>query len=93
MQLSPRRKALRIIGVTLAILGIITLLYAVFVMQVVHHYDNPDPIPGAIQFDHRTFQAGVGFVGVVLILLGYATYRFIPSSEKGSSDIDLNPIE
>jgi hypothetical protein len=52
MQLSPRRKAFRAIGVTLAIIGIITLLYAIFVMQEIHFYDNPTPVPGDIEFNH-----------------------------------------
>ena len=82
MQLSPRRKALRVIGVTLSIIGIIIFLYTIFVMQEIHWYDNPGPEPGDIEFDHRTFQAIIGFVGVIFMLLGFSTYRFMPSSER-----------
>ncbi|MDP7658164.1 MAG: hypothetical protein QF812_03040 [Nitrososphaerales archaeon] len=92
MHLSPRRKKLRVLGGTLVLLGAIALLYAVFVMQSVHFYENPDPVPGAIEFNHRTFQAEVGFFGVILIIIGCVIYRFIPSSEKESADVDLNPI-
>jgi uncharacterized protein YjeT (DUF2065 family) len=92
MQLSSRRKKLRVLGGTLVLLGVISLLYAVFVMQSVRFYENPDPVPGDIEFNHRTFQAEVGFFGIMLMLIGYMIYRFIPSSEKESADVDLNPI-
>ena len=81
-QLSSRRKTLRVLGVTLAILGGITILYAVFVMESYYFYVNPGPGAEPSSSYIRTYQNTVGFFGVVLIFLGYVTYRFIPSSER-----------
>ncbi len=81
-QLSPRRKALRVLAVTLAILGGVTILYAVFVMESYYYYFDPGPGREPSDSYIRTYQNTVGFVGVVLIFLAYMTYRFIPSSER-----------
>ncbi len=80
--LSPRRKALRGLGVTLAILGGITVLYVVFVQQPIYWYYDPGPGVEGTEGETRLYQSIVVIVGVVLIFLGYKTYRFIPYSER-----------
>ncbi len=80
--LSPRRKALRGLGVTLAILGGITVLYVVFVQQPLYWYYDPGPGVEGTRGEMPLIQSIVGIVGIVLIFLGYQTYRFIPYSER-----------
>jgi hypothetical protein len=79
---SPRLVALRGLGVTLTILGGITLLYAVFEMQAIFWIWDPGPGVEGMWGEDRLLQSVVGFVGVVLIFLGFKSYWFIPYSER-----------
>ncbi|MFQ6135266.1 MAG: hypothetical protein ACE5KU_05570 [Nitrososphaerales archaeon] len=87
-QLSPRRKALRGLGITLAILGGITTIYAAFALGPASWRYQPGPEElGVAEGETRFQQIGVGFLGVVLIFIGYKTYRFIPYSEREREEV------
>ena len=114
MNLSRSRLVLKVTGVTLAILGIIAIFYAFFVMQSIHIYYLYNLVQNSFSvaapehpsrgfnvllnifwksyFDvmyYRTYHASIGFVGFVLLFLGYKSYRFIPPSER-DEQIHLN---
>ena len=107
MKFSHLRVVLKVMGVTLVILGIITLFYTLFIMPSIHFIYTFNPLelrevnenngfssPGfgtlrnqwwTSYFDvlaYRTYHTSIGFVGFVLMFMGYKSYRFIPSSER-----------
>ena len=83
MQLSPRRKVLRVLGVAFAILGGITIYYAAFVMQSPSLYFEPEP---GLYYPEgntlRQYRIIVGLVGIGLLYLGHVAYPFIPTLER-----------
>ena len=102
MKFSHLRVVLRVMGVTLVILGI-TLFYPLFIMPSIHFIYTFNPLEHEIPvfplvgfgtlrnqwwtsyFDvlaYRTYHTSIGFVGFVLMFMGYTSYRFIPSSER-----------
>ncbi len=82
-QLSPRRKVLRVIGITIAILGIVTIIYAAFVMEAAYYRIQPGPEElGVAEGETRYAQYTVGFVGIALLYTGYKVFKYIPYSER-----------
>lgn len=87
-KLSRSRKALGVLGITLAILGGVTVIYAAFVLQPASWYFQPDVEEfGFAEGETRFQQIGAGFFGAILIFLGYKTYRFIPPSEREREEV------
>lgn len=82
--LSPRRKALKAIGISIVIIGGIIIVYALMMDPADYYFIIPgEPVElGEVRGSTRYFQLGVGFIGIVLMFVGYKTFRFIPYSER-----------
>ncbi len=93
-ELSPRRKTFRLLGIIVAILGAIIIIYAAFAMEAAYFrlQAGPDESLGVAEGETRFAQFAVGFVGVVMMFVGYRLFIYIPYSEREReqvSEMDL----
>lgn len=93
-ELSPRRKMLRVLGITIAIIGVVVILFAAFAMgaESFRIQAGPDEALGVAEGDTRFQQFAVGFVGIASLYIGYRVFKYIPYSERERehvSELDL----
>jgi len=88
------RTTFKVIGVILMIVGIFIVIYAAFILQSATfeiEYMESDQL--MMRSGETPFQQYlIGLSGVVMIFLGYKSYRFIPYAErdiKHVSEFDL----
>lgn len=91
--LSPQRKRLRILGITLATLGIIAIIYGIFIMTALPYRIQNGPEELGVATGQTPFQKlVVAAVGFGSIYLGYRVFRYIPVAERereNVSELDL----
>jgi amino acid transporter len=82
--LSPRRKLLKVIGLAIIIGGIALAVFATFFMEAASFriQAGPDEALGVAEGETRFAQFAAGFVGIVLVYVGYRVFRFIPYAER-----------
>jgi uncharacterized membrane protein len=74
---------LRVLGIIVAVLGVVTVIYATFYMQPgsFRIQQGPEEL-GVAEGETRFTQLGVAVVGIGLIYLGYRVFKYIPPSER-----------
>lgn len=93
-----KRTTFKLLGIILAVAGIITVIYTVsYIENTTYAFqrmneDQPITISGETPFQRYL----IGFSGLMMILLGYRSFKFIPPAERESgkvSEYDLDPQE
>jgi len=83
------RKTFKILGILSAAIGVIVIIYAVFFVKnfPFHIQLGPDPALGEVSGETPFQKLVVGFVGALMIFIGYKSYRYIPYAEREREQI------
>ena len=89
MSLLSTRKTFKILGILSAIIGVIVIIYAIFFVQTFsfHIQAGPDPALGEVSGETPFQKLVVGFVGALMIFIGYKSYKYIPYAEREREQI------
>lgn len=92
------RTTFKLLGIILVAAGISTVIYTVSYIENTPYAfqrmdeDQPITISGETPFQRYL----IGFSGLMLVLLGYRSFKYIPPAERDSgrvSEYDLDPQE
>jgi len=95
--LSPlsTRRTFKILGILSAVIGILVVVFAIFFLNALRYNievgadSDPQVVSGETPFQKLV----VGFVGALLIFLGYKSYKFIPYAEREKEQISELELE
>ena len=83
------RRTFKILGILLAVIGILVVVYAIFFLQSLQYkFQAGSESATTIITGETPFQKFVvGFVGALMIFLGYKSYEYIPLAEREKEQI------
>ncbi len=94
--LSPKRKQLRVLGIILAIVGIVVIVFATTMQEYSYRIQNGPEELGVATGQTPFQKLGVAVLGIAVAYLGYRVFRYIPPSEREReqvSELDLEKEE
>ena len=95
MSIFSTRKTFKILGILSAVIGVIVIIYAVFFVKTFsfHIQKGPDPALGEVSGETPFQKLVVGFVGALMIFIGYKSYRYVPYAEREREQISELELE
>ena len=83
------RANFKVIGVFSMVIGVFVVIYAAFVLQSstfeIEYWDSDQPMSHSGETPYQQYL--VGLFGVIMIFLGFRSYRFIPYSERDMRNV------
>ena len=83
------RRTFKILGILSAVIGILVVVFAIFFLNALRYNievgadSDPQVVSGETPFQKLV----VGFVGALMIFLGYKSYEYIPLAEREKEQI------